>query len=65
MRSSRPATHTLRPIGDSLLLAAQELYLDGEAMLDPLSLSDFPSITPSRDCFVRVAGVLPEAAGKK
>ena len=46
-------------------MALQRLSLDGELLLDPMSLSDYPAIDPSRDCFVRVDGDVPLAAQKK
>ena len=46
-------------------MAVQSLYLDDKLMLDPLSLSDYPQITPSKDCFIRVDGEVPEQATKK
>ena len=46
-------------------MAVQSLYIDDKLMLDPLSLSDNPQITPSQDCFIRVGGDIPEQAQKK
>jgi len=45
---------------------SQRLYVGGELMLDPLSLSDFPAISPkNRATRVRVHGHLPDSASKK
>ncbi|KAJ8599762.1 hypothetical protein CTAYLR_003406 [Chrysophaeum taylorii] len=46
-------------------MGSQRLFLDDQVMLDPLTLSDFPAITPHSTIFVRVDGALPYSASKK
>eukprot|EP00968_Pinguiococcus_pyrenoidosus_P026322 scaffold7068_cov301-Pinguiococcus_pyrenoidosus.AAC.17 len=45
-------------------LADQRLYLDGELMLDPFSLSDFPSIRADEEVYIVVAGDMAQAGRK-
>ena len=42
-----------------------QLYLGETLMLNPLTLSDYPEITPARDVFLRVDGAIPDSASKK
>eukprot|EP00636_Phaeomonas_parva_P016037 CAMPEP_0118855604 /NCGR_PEP_ID=MMETSP1163-20130328/3347_1 /TAXON_ID=124430 /ORGANISM="Phaeomonas parva, Strain CCMP2877" /LENGTH=157 /DNA_ID=CAMNT_0006788521 /DNA_START=303 /DNA_END=776 /DNA_ORIENTATION=+ len=42
----------------------QSLYLNGELMLDPLSLLDFPHLDPHEEVYVVVEGEMGDAARK-
>jgi hypothetical protein len=46
-------------------MAGCRLYLGEAEMFDPLSLSDFPGVSPRKACVVRVAGEVPDRAQKK
>lgn len=45
-------------------MSSQVLRLDQTAMMDPLSLLDYPEVKGQEEIFVRVEGILPAEAKK-
>lgn len=45
-------------------MAKQDLYLDDQRMMDPLSLLDFPDVKGVEELYVRVEGPMSSGAKK-